>query len=101
MVIKKCQRCGKEFTPRYNMAHRQIYCSKECRLEAEREQRTGSSRGIPGARRTDYPIPYNPNQAQAAHNRQADIERRARAAGLSYGKYMARKYMDSLKEAEA
>lgn len=29
-MIKKCVMCGKDFEPRYNLAKRQICCSKEC-----------------------------------------------------------------------
>lgn len=95
--IKICPVCGVEFELVGNKSNRRIYCSKKCSRQHELESRQNRrfSRTSSG-RTTDYPIRYNPKKAQAAHDRQAEIERKARAAGMSYGKYQMMKYMERM-----
>lgn len=96
MLVKKCAVCGAEFEAVGPNAGRQKYCSKAC-LNAywNRNKRKRSRRGKPrDQHHTDAPIPYSPKLAQAAHDRQAEINQRARDMGLSYGKYQMKLYME-------
>ncbi len=89
ILVKKCVVCGKEFEAVGANAGRQKYCSKAC-LNAywnRNKRKRSKSKAMKATHDSDFAIPYNPKQAQASHDRQAEIERRARAAGLSYGKY--------------
>ena len=104
--MKVCPICGAEFVVE-SPKIRKIYCSKKCNNRAVRQRKkearlieTGGKNRPEKKRKTDYPIKYSPKQAQASHDRQADIERRARAAGMSYGKYQMMKYMERM-EAKA
>lgn len=101
-MIKKCVICGAEFEPIGRNAKRQIYCGKTCsriaNKERERDRRNYQKRYK--YMDTDKPIPYSRKHAQDAHKRQSDIERKARAAGLSYGKYQMMLYMERMKEAK-
>lgn len=92
-MIRICEVCGAVFEVKIQ-CNRRKYCSAECARIRDREKRVANRRAIHAVRSTDYPIPYNPEQAQAAHDRQAEIERKARAAGLSYGKYQMMLYME-------
>lgn len=97
-MIKKCLICGAEYVPAKTNAHRQKYCSRACSQKywTSKRKREHSKKANSGYfdRATDRPIPYSPKLAQAAHDRQAEIERRARAEGLSYGKYQMKLYME-------
>lgn len=96
ILVKKCVVCGKEFEAVGANAGRQKYCSKEClnHYWNRNKRKRSKSKTIKATHDSDFPIPYNPEQAQAAHDRQAEIERRARAEGLSYGKYQMKLYME-------
>lgn len=91
-----CPNCGKEFEPPANANVRRKYCTKKCANAFwSRHRPRKARRGKPrDSHRTDVPIPYSPKLAQAAHDRQAEIERKARAEGLSYGKYQMKLYME-------
>lgn len=94
-MTKRCVICGTEFETNSRNAKSKVYCGTACRRIVENERRlTNTTHDLAYNRKTDYPIPYSPIKAQAAHNRQAEIERQARAAGLSYGKYMAKMHME-------
>ena len=63
MEVKKCKQCGKEFEVTH---HLQVYCSVECRIEAEK------------------------NRKKKKKSRQSSLNEVARQAdecGLTYGKY--------------
>lgn len=92
-----CPNCGKEFEPPENANVRRKYCTKKCANAFWSRQKAKGFKTLRDQHRTDIPIPYSPVQAQAAHDRQAEIERRARAAGLSYGQYQSLKYMEKVK----
>lgn len=96
MLVKRCAVCGAEFEAVGANAGRQKYCSKECRNHYwDRNRRKRSkSKAIKATHHSDIAIPYSPKLAQAAHDRQAEIERRARAEGLSYGRYQMKLYME-------
>lgn len=96
ILVKKCVVCGKEFEAVGTNAGRKKYCSKECRNHYwDRNRRKRSkSKAIKATHHSDVAIPYSPKLAQAAHDRQAEIERRARAEGLSYGKYQMKLWME-------
>lgn len=96
MLVKKCAVCGKEFEASGTNAGRQKYCSKECRnhyWDRNRRKRSKSN-AIKATHHTDLAIPYSPKLAQAAHDRQAEINQRARDMGLSYGKYQMKLWME-------
>lgn len=97
MIIRTCPICGEEFEV-VSPSNRRKYCSTGCAQTAEQLRKQPKGTAIHGARHTDYPIRYNPKQAQAAHDRQAEIERQARAAGLSYGRYQMMMYQKRLEE---
>ena len=96
MLVKRCKECGAEFEASGANAGRQKYCSKECldHYWNRNKRKQSKSKAIKATHASDFAIPYNPKQAQAAHDRQAEIERRARAEGLSYGKYQMKLYME-------
>lgn len=93
-MIRICEVCGAVFEVK-SQCNRRKYCSAECARIRDREKRVANRRAIHAVRSTDYPIPYNPKQAQASHDRQAEIERRAREVGMSYGKYQMMKYLEA------
>lgn len=98
MLVKRCKECGAEFEAVGPNAGRQKYCSKAC-LNAywnrNRNKRKQSKKlAIKATHHSDVAIPYNPKQAQAAHDRQAEINQRARDMGLSYGKYQMKLWME-------
>ena len=96
MLVKRCAVCGAEFEAVGANAGRQKYCSKAC-LHAywnRNKRKQSKSQTTKATHASDFAIPYNPKQAQAAHDRQAEIERRARAEGLSYGKYQMKLWME-------
>lgn len=70
-MLKTCERCGNEFEGRWN----QKYC-KDCRVEAYRESRNLRRR----------------RARQKKHSKESHLiehVKAAKAAGMSYGKYMA------------
>lgn len=97
ILVKKCVVCGKEFEAVGANAGRKKYCSKEClnHYWSRNKRKQSKSKAIKATHHTDIAIPYNPKQAQAAHDRQAEIERRAREVGMSYGKYQMMKYLEA------
>ena len=75
-MLKPCERCSNEFDGRWN----QKYCN-DCRMEAYSE---GSKQRRRRARRKKgHKESHLIDHAQAA-----------RAAGMSYGKYMAMQYLE-------
>lgn len=99
-MIKKCVICGAEYVPSKTNAHRQKYCSRACSQKywtAKRKREHSRRKQTNPAyfdRETDRAIPYSPKLAQAAHDRQAEINQRARDMGLSYGKYQMKLWME-------
>lgn len=96
MLVKRCAVCGTEFEAVGPNAGRQKYCSKAC-LNAywnRNKRKQSKSKAIKATHDSDFAIPYNPKQAQASHDRQAEINQRARDMGLSYGKYQMKLYME-------
>lgn len=96
ILVKKCVVCGAEFEAVDPNAGRQKYCSKEClnHYWNRNKRKQSKSKAIKATHDSDFAIPYNPKQAQASHDRQAEIERRARDMGLSYGKYQMKLWME-------
>jgi len=103
--IKTCPVCGEEFETK-NI--RKMYCSIKCNnkvQKARRKERLERRKKEMGVAEVNYPKQrgakrYSPEKAQATHDRQAEIERKARAAGMSYGQYQYKKYLAGLKGAE-
>lgn len=77
MMIKKCEICGNEFSTRYS---RQKCCSVTCGNEAKKRNAKENAR-------------KKAEQAEKKHTLE-EINRMARAAGMSYGKYVAMQYIE-------
>lgn len=80
-MLKKCKWCGTEFSP---VRSQQLYCDRECSRQAKvkwqqeyeakkREEREKKPKQKPEKKKIGL----------------VEIEREARAAGMSYGKYSA------------
>lgn len=96
MLVKRCAVCGAEFEASGANAGRQKYCSKEClnHYWNRNKRKQSKSKAIKATNASDFAIPYSQKLAQAAHDRQAEIERRARDMGLSYSKYQMKLWME-------
>lgn len=85
-LVKKCEICGKEFRPVKTSGK---YCSKECAKEANRikniELHKARMRENKGKQKK---IEKKPTTI-------AEVQRAARAEGLTYGQYMAKQYKES------
>lgn len=79
--MKKCKNCGKEFEPANN---RQVHCCPECRIayswQRQKDRQKLNRAGNKKKRRKKQTSTL------------ADQNKKARACGLSYGKYVAQKY---------
>lgn len=75
---RKCKYCGQLFIP---VTHRQFYCNESCRLERNRERSREQGKSNTIQRRKQ--------KAKKAAIR--DIAAEAKAAGMSYGQYVAMK----------
>ena len=89
-MIKRCEVCGAEYVPRYANTK---YCTA-CRIEVKREQdRQHEKRRI---RDWQKPSGYHKGVKQTANSAKKagctveEIVRRATAAGMSYGQYVAK-----------
>ena len=80
MKKRTCSLCRTVF---YTNSAKQKYCSKECAREAHNAQRKVRDE-------------RNRNIAKASKSLD-EINRQARAAGMSYGKYVAKLYVERLR----
>lgn len=83
MHNKKCKGCGKQF---YAIQHNTKYCSKACRDAAQKER----DAGWPDRKKEPDKLPSV-----------AETNRQARAAGMTYGKYVAMKYIEEQRKNES
>ena len=89
---KNCAICGNEFSPTRANA---IYCCKECariggkQIVREREKRE---------RQEDRNYLQKTKQKKPPKNSLEDIAARARAAGMTYGKYVAMLYVQEMQK---
>lgn len=88
MRIKTCEMCGKEFTAKSNSAK---YCCNECRKEANRTRNLQIYHEHKGGGR-----PKNPPKVRRK-SRIDEINAKARAAGMTYGQYVAEEYKKTLR----
>lgn len=73
--IKTCRHCGKEFVPQHQNC---VYCSDECKREHYREYQR------------DYRQVYKSGTRSLPRGRTlAEISKKAKARGMSYGQYVA------------
>ena len=86
MYTIRCEHCGREF-----LADRAYtkYCSYECKEAVKK------------ARRKDYNKKYKKNKkadkTDKGRTSLTDINRMAREAGMSYGQYVAQKYIENMR----
>ena len=81
MVLKKCECCGENF---YAAKRSVKYCSDPCRREMMRQQARERNKS-----------PYEKREKKM--DRIAEINQKARDAGMSYGKYVGMLYLEELK----
>lgn len=81
MVLKKCECCGENF---YAAKRSVKYCSDPCRKEAIRKQTAERNKS-----------PYGKREKKM--DRIAEINAKARALGMTYGKYVGMLYLEELK----
>jgi bacteriophage lambda ninG protein len=86
-AVKKCKNCGKEFEP---VCNRQKHCCPECRIvyswkRQKDRQKTGQNR-------------KQKEKKKKQTSTLADQNKKARACGLSYGKYVAQKYAPAVRK---
>lgn len=77
---KKCELCGTEFLTNYAQKR---YCSDACRAEAKRTQSL------------HYKEQKKKKKKESSF---VEINRKAREAGMSYGKYVAMLHMEEMNE---
>lgn len=82
-MIKNCKYCGNRFSTHRSNAK---YCCERCRYEAKKKMD-----------RESYKSPHIQEQPKNKNANLIEINRRAREAGMSYGKYVAQKYMEESK----
>lgn len=73
MEQKICEICGKEFTPRH---HRQLYCTKECANESEKQNKI--------IRKRRPKVVYEKKNQELV-----EMTVKARELGMTYGQYVA------------
>ena len=78
LKVKECMWCKKPFMPHHVS---QIYCGAECKRHAESQK----ARERPKKYKS-----YKKKEKPRKRNDLAEIDKAARAAGLSYGQYVAR-----------
>lgn len=76
----KCKNCGREFDP---LSKKQKHCSAECRVEYQKKARIARDE-----RRKQKKIAVKRKKNQPL----SQMNREARACGMTYGKYVALKY---------
>lgn len=84
-IIRKCKYCGKEFTVMKTGGKK--YCSKECQKEINKPlaaERWRNSYKEKRRREREKKKETIPGKMESI----AEIQRKARAAGMSYGKYV-------------
>lgn len=81
----RCENCGLIFEKQH---HRQAYCCDACRQQGKRRKQTERYRQLKEL-----------NQSKRKNKKPtlADINSKARAAGMTYGKYMAQEYGKQVK----
>ena len=91
-MIRKCLQCGKEFTVMQNGAGKKYCCKEHWREHAKADATLRWHNTYKPAREK--------KKAQAVPVRKADdiadIQRKARAAGMSYGKYVLAQQMGQI-----
>ena len=98
IIRKVCPVCGAEFIPKDN---RQNYCSDECIIEVRAQKHHEFYK----ARSDETVVKFSSNERygrkikglKKPKSSCADIENQARAAGMSYGQYLATKRMEMVK----
>jgi hypothetical protein len=88
-MIKKCEVCGAEYLSNYTQSK---YCAA-CRIEVKREQdREHEKQRVRDWRNGDYHMiaKQTVNSAKKAGCTVEEIVRRAAAAGMTYGQYVAK-----------
>lgn len=88
-MIKKCEVCGAEYLSSYTQSK---YCS-DCRIEVKREQdRQHEQRRVRDWSNNGYHInaKQTTKNAKKAGCTVEEIVRRATAAGMTYGEYVAK-----------
>lgn len=83
MAKIKCEMCGCEFVSKYRSRQ---FCDK-CRVEREREQRAEYRKQFQSVDKEMRKKPDNKTKKPALSI--AEISRRASAAGMTYGQYVA------------
>lgn len=84
-IIRTCKYCGKEFTVMKTGGKK--YCSKECQKEINKSlasERWYNSYKGKRRREREKKKETTPKKMESI----AEIQRKARAAGMSYGKYV-------------
>lgn len=75
----KCIHCGKNFMTRQKT---RLYCSEECRKKYWDELRR---------------LTYKKKHRNTANEELVEVAAEARDAGMTYGQYVAQKYMEELR----
>lgn len=83
--MKECKNCGNPFEPKNQQ---QMYCCEKCRLSARRD--TYQRKYLRKCRQKKLEAETNERKKKAEkQNLLAEMNRLAKAAGMSYGQYMA------------
>ena len=88
MYHKKCAYCKKDF---YAKTHQTKYCCMKCKRAAQSQRDKERAEDPSYLKKTDNKPKSNINE----------INRKAREAGMSYGKYVAMKYIEEHRNGSA
>lgn len=81
MKTKVCKQCGKLFEANEMVFNHKIYCSKECQYEAMKiKQRDRYHNKVKK---------YRLKEIRKKHDRLAEMNKKAKELGMSYGEYVA------------
>lgn len=86
---KVCEVCGKEYTCKNP---RQKYCGEQCSKDALRKQITFRSARMHEMERDRKRMEKREKRVQTSHQSLVDASVEARAAGMTYGQWQARRY---------
>ena len=84
--IRSCQQCGKPFTVMKNGGGKK-FCSRDCQIEHNKEKATERWHNCYKERRRKERMAAEQEQKKKPESL-AEVQRKAQAVGLSYGKYM-------------
>ena len=94
--IRQCQHCGKPFTVMKNGGGKK-FCNKACQIEHNKNGASERWYNVYKERQHKERLAAE-QQAKANKSESLDeVQKKARAAGMSYGKYMLAKQMGQIR----